>query len=322
MTLTVVTVATGDYWCGASALINSLADVGFSGEIVVAHDGEPPWILEKSAGISTVRLPSDSRMRSYNLKAHAIGCASKGAPSSRVLYIDADCIVLSADFVTRIDEFLDQAPVYSAEGILPRSDVRHVKWTSVVKELRLAGAGGVSTNLLECVAYVNSGMIAFDLPRDQKIIDGWQSVMDHVLIKEGGFFQTPYFFLPDQDCLNAVIANIDHPAVTMGPLDIWYRSLPLHPFNFIGAAEGPLLLHCTGYSKPWKLDRPPPNAPDIYDRAYYKYRYVECPLVKSPDEPSAELKDWFNDGRRSRIKRRLRRGSDQFDRIRRFMSRT
>ena len=64
-------------------------------------------------------------------------------------------------------------------------------------------------NEFGCVAYMNSGFFALSLPRDELFLNQWHHAMELCLSGAGGLFETPYFPMPDQDCMNAVLANLD-----------------------------------------------------------------------------------------------------------------
>lgn len=300
MTITVVTVAVGDYIFGAAALINSLARANFSGKIIVYADRDPQWRVASSCPIDCRTLEGNTLP--FNLKARAIAQGGGGD----VVYIDADCIIPGRKFFDIITDFLDHGPVFSTEGILPRSDIRHVAWR---RQLKLTRQSERHKQDLDCCAYINSGLVAVRLPRDNQIISAWQQVMDQALGGGGQFFEIPYYQLPDQDCLNAVIANLDVSITTVGPPDIWYRSPPSHPFAFVGACREPILLHCTGSIKPWHLKQPPLERPDAYDRLFYHFTHEDKPWIDLSSPSPAGVSAWMRDTKWIRIKNRMRRSA-------------
>jgi hypothetical protein len=301
---TVVTISVGDYDVGAAALINSLACAGFDGQIIIAHQGRLRWKPEPEAPVSFVDLSSIRGTKPFNLKAIALRHAGDG----NAIYIDADCIVTHGRLLKIVDEAVAERPVFTTEGLLPISDVRHVAWG---RALRGTAITDPAWGALACVAYINAGFMALKLPRDEQYLDRWQRLMDEVLVGDGDVFSTEYFPLADQDCLNAVILQIGRPVATLGPPDVWYRVLPHHSFAFMGVSLEPLLLHCTGKRKPWRLESPPLGRPDIYDKLFYRFAYEDTPWIKNVPRSPRSVERWMQDSLGSRLINRFRRAGNR-----------
>lgn len=309
---TVVTVAVGDYEAGAVALINSLAHSGFSGTILVAYQGAMGLRVAPGSPVSTIELPRHANTMPFNLKATALGHVKSGD----VIYIDADCVVTGPRLMNVVNEALNEAPVFSAEGILPASDVRVLAWRRVLG----ASSDWKSNVAIDCFAYVNSGFMAFRMPRDAQYLSRWQEFMNTALTGRGDFFETPYFALPDQDCLNATIRSLGEKVATLGPPDVWYRGLPSHPFVFMGIGLDPMLLHCTGISKPWRLRQPPLARPDIYDKEFYRFAYVETPWATLNKPLPASVVRWIEDGVLSKASLKVRKASARLSQVARTLA--
>jgi lipopolysaccharide biosynthesis glycosyltransferase len=129
------------------------------------------------------------------------------------------------------------------------------------------------------------------------------------LIGAGQLFETPFFPMPDQDCMNAVLANLEFPFATIGPPDIWYKAQAVNPYLHVGTASEPILLHCTGRLKPWRLERPMVSSPDLYDRLFYHFAFLETPWIHLSRKLPRSVEKWIKDDLWSRIGRRTRRAA-------------
>lgn len=295
----VAILVTGDYYFGAAALINSLAKVGFSGQITVGHQGPIDWEVHPGAPVTHCKL-DDSQKWAGNLKAQLLMNLGRGD----VCFIDADCIVTSPRIFELISVFVRDQPLFAVEGIMPASDVRRVAWAYCLSR----GARSVTLgNGFACLAYMNSGFFALRLPRDEFFLKQWQEAMNLCLVGTGQLFETPFFPMPDQDCMNAVLAKLEFPFTTIGPPDIWYRAQPVNPYLHVGVASEPILLHCTGSLKPWRLERPMDSSPDVYDKLFYHFAFLETPWIRLSRKLPSALERWLKDDLRSRIDRRARR---------------
>lgn len=303
----IATLIAGDYVFGAAALVNSLARAGFTGQITVGHQGPVNWQIQPGAPI-VMRELDDSQTWGGSLKGNLLLSLGDGD----VCYIDADCIVTSPQLFELIFGVIDEQPLFAVEAIVPASDVRRRVWTRSI----LGSNDRVSRYAdLTCMAYLNAGFFALRLPRDNLFLKQYQQAIERCLIGTGRLFETPYFPMGDQDCMNAVLSNLDIPFATIGPPDVWYRAQTVNPYLHVGAATDPVLLHCTGKLKPWQLNRPMISGPDVYDKWFYHFAFLETPWVQMSQRMPRALEGWFQDNRRSRISRRARRIKDQIVRI-------
>jgi hypothetical protein len=297
----VVTLVAGDYDFGAAALINSLAKAGFSGRITVGHQGQVDWEVQPGAPVTCYKL-DDSEKWAGNLKAQLL----MNVGSGDVCFIDADCIVTSSRLLELTSKFVCDQPLFAVEGILPACDVRRIAWARCLSK----GVRRVPPlNQFMCLAYMNSGFLALRLPRDDLFLQQWQEAMKLCLNGTGELFETPFFPMPDQDCMNAVLANTEFPFATIGPPDIWYKAQAVNPYLHIGAATEPILLHCTGRPKPWRLERPTISSPDLYDRLFYRFAFLETPWIHLSRRLPRAVERWIGDDLWSRIGRRTRRAA-------------
>ncbi len=296
--LTIATLAVGDYCAGAAALINSLACSDFRGHITVGHWGPLEWEMNGRAPISCVELQTAATRHPINLKAELLQSMGPGD----ICYIDADCIVTSPRLLEIVTEFLDVGPFFSIESILPASDVRHHVWRR-----SFIGLMRSDLNFMSCIPYINSGFFALRLPRDDYYLREFADLMQRALPDKGEVFKTPYFPLPDQDCLNAVVANAGRPIATLGPPDIWSRAVSTNPYALVGVSTTPLLLHCTGLQKTWRLKDPPLSRPDIYDKEFHRFAHLETPWVTLRRPLPKSVIHWIEDGAMSKATLKLRR---------------
>ena len=299
----VVTLVTGDYVFGAAALINSLARAGFSGHITVAHQGPIDWEIQPGAPVTTRRF-GDTHRWGGSLKAELLLSLGSG----NICFIDADCIITSSKIFELIDTVIANRPLLAVEGIIPAADIRRYLWAT--KLLQTENCAPRSWKL-GCVAYLNSGFFALNLPRDVKLVEKWRESIDKCLIGAGRLFETPFFPMADQDCLNAVVTNLDTEFSTIGPPDIWYRAQTINPYLHVGAATEPVLLHCTGKLKPWLMKRPAISGPDIYDRLFYRLAFLDTPWVRLPRKLPHHVERWLKNSLWSRLGRKARRAANR-----------
>jgi hypothetical protein len=300
----VVTLVTGDYDFGAAALINSLAKAEFSGRITVGHQGPLDWEVRPGAPVTYHKL-DDFQKWGGNLKAQLL----LNLGSGDVCFIDADCIVTSSQLLKLTSEIVGDQPLFAVEGIMPACDIRRIAWARCLS--RAAGRAALRNEFV-CLAYMNSGFFALRLPRDELFLQQWQKAMKLCLAGAGQLFETPFFPMADQDCLNAVLANLEFPFATIGPPDIWYKAQAVNPYLHVGTATESILLHCTGALKPWRLKRPMVWSPDIYDRLFYRFAFLETPWIRLSRKLPRAIERWIKDDLRSRIYRRVRRAASQF----------
>lgn len=303
----IVTLVTGDYAFGAVALINSLAKAGFSGRITVGHQGPIDWEIRSDAPIKMYELDGSPKWGG-SLKARLL----MNFGSGEVCFIDADCIVTSSRIFELIRNVIGDQSLFAVEGILPAGDIRRRVWA---RSLSKTSDNNERHSDLTCLAYLNSGFFALSLPRDELLLKQWQDAMDRCLIGAGQLFETPFFPMADQDCLNAVLANLDIPFATIGPPDIWYRAQPNNPYLHVGVSPEPVLLHCTGKLKPWHLKRPTASRPDIYDRLFYRFGFLETPWIRLRRKLPRPVERWMEDGLWSRIGNKGRQAADRFSKL-------
>lgn len=299
----VATLVTGDYVFGAAALINSLATAGFAGQITVGYEGSIDWQIQSGAPV-TMRKLNGWQTRGFSLKHELLLSLGNG----EVCFIDADCIVASSRLFELIGQVITDRPLLAAEGIIPAGDVRRYVWASKLSSIQ---NGAARNSELTCLIYLNAGFLALSLPRDLTLLEKWREAMDRCLVGPGRPYETPYFPMADQDCLNAVVSALDTPVATIGPPDVWYRAQAVNPYLHVGVASEAVLLHCTGKLKPWLVKHPTALSPDIYDRLFYRFAFLETPWIRLPRRLPRGAEKWFEDGRWTRLGRKARRAANR-----------
>lgn len=278
--LVVYTLVEGDYVAGLAALVNSLRANGFSGEIRVgATDSGAKW----DAFGPAIRLEALRTSERWigNRRAELI----LEHPANRFLFLDADVIVRDPALFERMTAWLERGPVFAVEALLPPADFRRLAWRD-----RL---GVASTPRPDTLSYFNSGLFAGVLDRDRALLVNWDDQLRRVLRPPGRLFEDADFPMPDQDVLNALLQDHTGPIVAISPPDVWYAASPVQPFLHVGGFQEPVIAHCTGREKPWRLSRVPPRAPNLYERDWYRYVFQQPTPIKLDLKMPGTLHSWF-----------------------------
>jgi hypothetical protein len=257
--LKIFTLVSGDYAHGAVALINSLRKNGFDGEVILAHEGELKIDVSRAGAVNCLPLAPNGRWIGGR-KAELL-LSERG----ECVFIDADCIVASPRLLQIAAKSLADRPLFCSEGLLPVSDYRRRVWAEAA-----SAAVGVDYGLPNHSIYYNSGFLAVNAGRDRPLLEAWRSLTD-TLTGSGALGDDPRFPMADQDCLNAFLQSYTDEFASLSPPDVWYAASQGSTFIPVGSAEGPLLLHCTGPEKSWRILRVPDRRAHEYDRAWGKY---------------------------------------------------
>lgn len=285
----VFTLVSGDFVYGAAALCNSLRAAKFEGAIHVGYMGELEWTIHPSAPIIVHRLDADGKWMG-NHKPNFIMDHASGT----YLYIDADCIITTSTFIEAVREAVLRRPVFCAEAIIARNDIRRLRWRAAKeRSLGLPEDAGGSALLGMSDIYYNSGFFSGDVRRDRWVLEGWRKIIDASLRGTGALYETPDFPFADQDCLNALIQDESTQFYCVSPPDVWFPFMS-SAFFHIGT-HGSALLHCTGGEKPWRHSTVRPRAPHIYERAWYHYLFEDTGWVQCRPFVKGSLKSWFQD---------------------------
>jgi hypothetical protein len=283
MGLSLYTFADETYVPAIAALINSARRNGFSGKIRVGSP-EPLSISKQPIdGIEFFSLgPSDywpgNRKTELVLK----------HPSEHFVLLDADIIITDPTFLSRLEQWLEVAPVVIVSNLISSIDYRRYAWAK-----RL---GRPARPQHWPSRYYNSGLLAGNFERDRNLIEQWHSLIRSTLVAPGALWTDVDFPLSDQDVLNALLQDWEAPLIGLSPPDIWANVAPHYPFLRIGTFRSPAILHCSGLGKSWQLAAPPPRPPHAYDLAWYDEVIRNAAPIKLNITMSATLRDWFEQG--------------------------
>jgi hypothetical protein len=291
----VYTLAVGDHVYGFAALCNSLCAAGFDGQIHVGYKGQVRCEIAAGAPIVLHEL-SDDGLRPMNQKPAFLLNHATGV----FLYLDADIIVMDRAILDALSDTVRMGPVFCAEGIVPERDIRRVMWRRARTERLEKTANSGATAVRPTNMYFNAGLVCGDMRRDREIISDWDRMIRRTLPANGdGFFEVPYFPMPDQDCLNALLQDEESAFSCIGPPDVWYAASENNPFRVVGSFGG-AILHGTG-PKPWQLRSVPLGDPNRYEVAWYRFLTEETPWIRCrPDVPKT-VREWLRSSRRGRL---------------------
>lgn len=290
----VFTLAIGDHFHGFAALCNSLCAAGFDGRIHVGYRGEISCDIAAGAPIVLYELPED-KFQPMNRKAAFL----LDHAASTFLYLDADIVVMNGAVLDALSDAVGTGPVFCAEGIIPERDIRRAVWrrarrSSLEESSDADGAEPRPTN-----TYFNAGVVCGDIRRDRRLISDWNRMIRQTLPANGdGMFEVPYFPMPDQDCLNALLQDQQSGYSCIGPPDVWYATSATSPFSHVGCFEA-ALLHGTG-PKPWRHKTVPARDPNRYESAWYRFAGQDTPWVTTRLELTKSVSDWLRNSRRGR----------------------
>jgi hypothetical protein len=299
MSFQIFTLVSGSYVQAATALINSLQVHGYDGEIIVGHSGDIKWNLSPSAPVKTVNIDDSHSKWISNLKPSFIRKYASGGYA----FVDADCIIGSARLFDVISQTISNCPLLCIEALLPSSDHRRRIWRRVADETIGVRAGGAPARSSSRDHYFNGGFISGHSQRDAALLAEWENMIG-ALRGFGALEEDPRFRMADQDCLNAVLQDLDDPVATICPPDVWYAANPSHPFLHLGSSDGPLLLHCTGRDKPWLRRDIPPRAPNIYERQWAKLASGTDAWAQSEVTIPRAVNAWLNGTLEGRFRQR------------------
>jgi hypothetical protein len=293
--MNIFTLALGDHFQGFAALCNSLCAVGFAGQIHVGYQDEIRCQVAAGAPIIFHKLADDG-LQPMNQKPAFLLDHAAGA----FLYLDADIIVMDRGILDALSDAVLMGPVFCAEGIVPERDIRRVMWRrakmdSLVKVPGLDAAAVRPTNI-----YYNAGLVGGDMGRDRRLVSDWNRIIRRTLpANSDGFFEVPYFPMPDQDCLNALLQDEESAFSCIGPPDVWYATSASNPFSHVGTFDA-ALLHGTG-PKPWRHKSVPLRDPNQYEVAWYRFVSEETHWVRCRLELPKPVSIWLRNSRRGRL---------------------
>ena len=176
---------------------------GFDGQIHVGYQGEFRCEIASGAPIILHELPEDA-LQPMNRKPAFLLDHAAGA----FLYLDADIVVIKRAILDALSIALSTGPVFCVEGIVPERDIRRAMWRRAKAESLEASSSFRATAARPTNMYFNAGLVCGDMRRDRRLISDWNRMIRRTLPANGdGMFEVPYFPMPDQDCLNALLQD-------------------------------------------------------------------------------------------------------------------
>lgn len=296
--LTVYTISDEGYLPGVVGLVNSLRNHGFQGPICIGALDQTTRDLS-GENLDTVNLKAGAGDFPANYKAELI-CTHASGP---FLFLDADILVSDDTFIPRLRDWLDAAPVFAAEAIIPQTDHRRKVWEEVSKE-----EGAPSSPV-----YYNSGMFGGLWGRDHDLFEQWAELNRTVLESDAWHFSNVDFPMSDQDTLNAVLQGLDQDKlISIAPPDWWSAVAPQNPFLHVGGfPDGPAFLHCTTSEKPWLLEETPRRGPNVYERHWLRYINGPSHWISYGVSIPSRLRRWLDGHWTVRASNKLRRLGDR-----------
>jgi lipopolysaccharide biosynthesis glycosyltransferase len=292
--MNVYTLAIGDHVYGLVALCNSLCAAGFDGQIHVGYQGDFRCEIASGAPIILHELPENSLQPMNRKPAFLLDHAAGG-----FLYLDADIVVMNRTILDALSDAVSTGPVFCAEGIVPERDIRRAVWRRAKMESLEASSCFSAVAARPTNMYFNAGLVRGDMKRDRRLISDWNRMIRRTLPANGdGMFEVPYFPMPDQDCLNALLQDGDSAFSSVGPPDVWFATAAASPFSHVGSFEA-ALLHGTG-PKPWHHKSVPLRDPNLYEAAWYRFSNQETPWVRCQLQLTKAVLDWLRNSRRGR----------------------
>ena len=201
--MNVYTLAIGDHVYGLVALCNSLCAAGFDGQIHVGYQGDFRCEIASGAPIILHELPEDE-LQPMNRKPAFLLDHAAGV----FLYLDADIVVMKQAILDALSDRL-----IDGSGILRRRDCTGARHQTRRVAQSQDGKLGESSSLTRqrCrrrICTSTAGLVCGDMRRDRRLISDWNRMIRRTLPANGdGMFEVPYFPMPDQDCLNALLQD-------------------------------------------------------------------------------------------------------------------
>ena len=277
MSLSLYTFADEPYVPGVVALINSARRHGFSGKIHIGSP-EPLSIRDRASHDLIFHVLGASNFWPGNRKAELL----LSHPSERFAFFDADMIVTRADLFSRIESWIDAAPVFSVVSLMVSNDYRRLTWAR-----RLKRPGRTDR---WPIPYFNSSFFAGRFDRDRPVFEEWHVAIREVLTPPGTLWSDPDFIGSDQDVLNAVLQDWQGQIIAIGPPDIW--SMASYPFPFYSSLDS-AILHGIGLVKPWAMTTPPRRYPTAYELAWYDHVVTRRTPIAIPVRLSRSTRQWL-----------------------------
>jgi hypothetical protein len=281
MSLSMYTFANEPYVPGVVAFINSVRSHGFSGTIHVGSP-EPLSICNHASQSLIFNVLGPSAYWPGNRKAELLLSHARG----RFAFFDADMIVTQPTLFSKIESWIDVAPVFSVAHVMVPIDHRRHTWARRLKRPAQSDRWPIF--------YFNSGFFAGLFERDRPLIKEWDAAIRQVLTPPGLLATDPDFITSDQDVLNAVLQDWEGQIIGIGAPDIYpLTAIPFSPFIPYSSLSL-AILHCSGgLMKPWTMTTPPPRSPGPYELAWYDHVIARRTPISIPDPLPPSMRRWL-----------------------------
>ncbi|SDT86144.1 hypothetical protein SAMN05444156_0137 [Verrucomicrobium sp. GAS474] len=250
----VATLCEGDYWCGASALANSLAASGFRGVFRIGYRGQAPMWAQRADGrseggfaFSLFEVETDYHLTHYKPEFLLRVAGEEMEPFDRIALIDVDAMV-DAPW-SEFDAWIDRAIAVCEDvnGRLPFDAPKREGWRRFFQNEAERGSGYAfpgPTGAAREGLYANGGFIGLRRER-LGFLTLWRDLVEAIAPSVGGLqrwcaAEPGPFHAADQDSLNVALMLTEEP-------------VEFAPASAMGFAPGRMILpHTLGPRKPWR----------------------------------------------------------------------
>lgn len=239
--MAVCTITSKSFHRGTGALLNSLAESGYTGTILVGYTDElPSWTSHAHDALTRINIniewaQIDTNILPHYQKVEIISRTIDETPQENIFYIDSDIIVKKA-----WDFFED----WVKNGIALCSDINFIYMTEShpMRSYWAELLQQTGHTIRPTRGYANSGFIGLR-PEQQDFIHVWRDLINAKAKQRGKDNSRPTkehgFITFDQDLLNAALMATDHPISLVGHEGMSFN-------NSVG-----YMAHPVGARKPW-----------------------------------------------------------------------
>lgn len=248
--ITIITTFDSGFFPGYCGLYNSTRSNGFEGAFLTLN----PDKISDSFDTSNFRKTEFKQFESSNENySHYVNWLTglKNLSDGNYLYLDCDTII-ERPLGLHLD-LLNEAPIVSTESNR-KYDLFDVLTARQCLET------GLCTDL-KPFPYINDGFFAFQLPRDQKIIDQWINLSLKHLAGINQASENPRWYFLEQDVLNIILRQPGQKVFSISPnhieidnIDENLRSRPFPYTKQISLRPKDKLkhvIHGAGLRRPW-----------------------------------------------------------------------
>ena len=242
------------FFPGFCALYNSARSNGYTGAFLTLN----PDKIYNDFDTSVFKQTEFKQLESINKKySHYVNWLTglKNLPDGNYLYLDCDTII-ERPLGFHL-ELINEAPIVSTE--------KNRKYDLFdVLTARQCIETGLSTNL-KPFPYINDGFFAFQLPRDQKIIDQWVNLSLNHLTGINEATDDPRWYFLEQDVLNIILRQPDQEVFSISPnhieiddidMDLRNRKFPwTKQTNLKPKDKLKFVIHGAGLRRPWIISK-------------------------------------------------------------------